>query len=233
MSAVVVDEEANGRRRKRERVGGGGLSCRDPRFTSASFSKNLPLWRNSVKAERKRPGQTQRMVIMTEGGNNDKGHHQALKKQWSFNQFWCNNGGGGGNFFKSKAVRCKVDRNTEKVILWFFCSTGGILGIKEFFPRRISHKNPGIHICLLLWALRICKNTGIQPYFGSVTVESVKFFHHFAFWRHGTRLATFFIAPRNCIFWGASFEPIKNLATLVPDKSQGFHGSPLYLCCTI
>jgi len=40
----------------------------------------------------------------------------------------------------------------------------------------------------------------------------------------------FFIAPKNCIFWGASFELIKNLATLDPDKLQGFHGTPLCQC---
>jgi len=125
MSAVVVDEEANGRRRKRERVGGGGLSCRDPRFTSASFSKNLPLWRNSVKAERKRPGQTQRMVIMTEGGNNDKGHHQALKKQWSFNQFWSNNGGGGGNFSKVKRLGAKSIGTQKRSFSGFFVALEG------------------------------------------------------------------------------------------------------------
>jgi len=56
-----------------------------------------------------------------------------------------------------------------------------------------------MHICPLSWALRICKNIGIQTYFGPVTVESVKVFRHFAFWRHGTRLATFLIAPKNCI----------------------------------
>jgi len=43
----------------------------------------------------------------------------------------------------------------------------------------------------------------------------------------------FLIAPKNCIFWGASFEPIKNLATLDPEKLQGFHGTPLCLCYTL
>jgi len=39
----------------------------------------------------------------------------------------CNNGGGGGKFINSKAVSCKVDRNTETVIIWFFACTGEIL----------------------------------------------------------------------------------------------------------
>jgi len=58
-------------------------------------------------------------------------------------------------------------------------------------------------------------------------------FRHFVFRRHGTRLATFCIEPKNCIFWGASFEPFKHLATLVPEKLQGFHGTHLYHCYTL
>jgi len=96
-----------------------------------------------------------------------------------------------------------------------------------------------MHICPLSLALRICRkiglcrNTGIRTYFGSVTVESVKVFRHFAFWRYGTRLATFCIAPNDCIIWGASFEPGKYLATLVPEEVQGFHGTHLYHCYTL
>jgi len=67
------------------------------------------------------------------------------------------------------------------------------------------------------------KKIWIQTYFEPVTVDSVKFFHHYAFWRHGIRLATFFIGSKNCIFQCTSFEPIKNLATLIPEKLQGFH----------
>jgi len=43
----------------------------------------------------------------------------------------------------------------------------------------------------------------------------------------------FFIAPKNWIFRGTSFEPIKHLATLVPGKFQGFYGVPLYHCYTL
>ena len=66
-----------------------------------------------------------------------------------------------------------------------------------------------------------------------MTVDSVEVSRHFVCWHHGTRLATFFIAPKNCIFAGTSFEPIKNLATLVPEKLQDFHGNPLYHCYTL
>jgi len=35
--------------------------------------------------------------------------------------------------------------------------------------------------------------------FGLVTVDSMEVFRHFAFWRHGTRLASFLIESENCI----------------------------------
>ena len=38
---------------------------------------------------------------------------------------------------------------------------------------------------------------------------------------------------QNCIFWGASFELIKNLATWFPKKLQGFHWALLYHCYTL
>ena len=55
----------------------------------------------------------------------------------------------------------------------------------------------------------------------------------FAFCVKAPRLATFFIAPKNCIFWCAPFEPIKNLATLGASELQGFHGTPLFHCYTL
>ena len=66
-----------------------------------------------------------------------------------------------------------------------------------------------------------------------MTVDSEEVFRHFEFWRHGSRRATVFTAPKNCIFRGASFEVIKNLATLDPEKLQGFYGTPLYHCYTL
>ena len=47
------------------------------------------------------------------------------------------------------------------------------------------------------------------------------------------RFATLFIALKNCFFSGASFEPIKSLATLSTLKLQDFHGTPLYYCYTL
>jgi len=90
-----------------------------------------------------------------------------------------------------------------------------------------------MHICPCSRTLGISKKIWIQTYFGPVTVDSEEVFRHFEFWRHGSRRATVFTAPKNCIFRGASFEPIKNLATLDPEKLQGFHGTPLYHCYTL
>jgi len=84
-----------------------------------------------------------------------------------------------------------------------------------------------MHICLSSWALQVCKKIGTRTYFGSVTVESVWDFCHFAFWRYRFQLATFFIVHVKCVFWGASFKLNQNLATLNPKKLQGFHGTPL------
>ena len=74
---------------------------------------------------------------------------------------------------------------------------------------------PYMPICHCLWALGICKKIGIRTYFGSVTVRSGRGFRHFACWRHGLKLATFFI-----VIWTASFKLIQKLATLNPEKLQ-------------
>jgi len=80
-----------------------------------------------------------------------------------------------------------------------------------------------VHICLC-----ICKNIGVRSSFGSMTVESVGGFRHFASCSLGNRLAILFIVPQTCMFWGASFELITNLATVLPKKVQGFHWSLIY-----
>ena len=90
-----------------------------------------------------------------------------------------------------------------------------------------------MHICPCSWSIEISKKIWIQKYFGPATVDSVEIFRHFAFWRHRTRLVSFLIEPKNCIFWGATFELIKNLATLVPEKLQGFYETLLYHCYTL
>ena len=61
----------------------------------------------------------------------------------------CNNGGRGGNF--SKVKRCKVDKNTERVILRFFCCTGVILETQELYPKAyFTHKPPYSYLSLFM-----------------------------------------------------------------------------------
>jgi len=69
----------------------------------------------------------------------------------------------------------------------------------------------------------------IQTYFEPVTFDSIEISRHFVFC-HGNRLAIFSIEHKNCILWGASFELIKPLATLLHKQSQGFHGTLVYYC---
>ena len=104
----------------------------------------------------------------------------------------CNNGGGGGNFSKVKRLVAKSIGTQKRLFSGFFVAREGFQKRRIFFPRHILHINPTMPVCP--WALRICKNVGIRTYFGLETVESVKVFRHFAFWRHGTRLATIFLA---------------------------------------
>jgi len=103
----------------------------------------------------------------------------------------CNNGCGSRNFSKVKwlaaTVSCKVDWNTETVIIWGFTCTGGRRERKK--KRKKEKKKRTNHICP---CSRICKNIGIRTYFGSMTVESVGGFRHFAFCSLGNRLASFF-----------------------------------------
>jgi len=86
-----------------------------------------------------------------------------------------------------------------------------------------------MHICPCSRALEIYKNIGIRTYFGSITAEIIGGFRHSAFCSLGNRIASFFFVPKNCIFWGASCELIKNLETLFPK----IHGTLLYHCYTL
>ena len=56
---------------------------------------------------------------------------------------------------------------------------------------------------------------------------------HFAILRHGIKLAIFLIACLKCNFEGTSFELIKYLVTLIPEKSRGFYLTLLYYCYTL
>jgi len=64
----------------------------------------------------------------------------------------------------------------------------------------VKRINTYMHICPCSRALGICNHVGIRTYFGSMTVESVRFSRHFAFCSLGKRLASFFIVDKHCIF---------------------------------
>ena len=143
----------------------------------------------------------------------------------------CNNGGGGGIFLKVKLLVRKCIRTRKRVFSVFSCCwlfNCGILETRKFSRELILPITLIMHICLCSRTVGITKKIWIRTYFVPVTGDSEEGFRHFAFWRHGSRLATFFIAPVNCICWGASFKLMKNLATLDPEKLQSFHGTPLY-----
>ena len=84
--------------------------------------------------------------------------------------------------------------------------------LETFFWRCFLAIRPRIHICPCSWALGTCKTICIQTHFGQVTVDFVGGSHHFAFLRHGIKLAIFCIAYLNCICWVTSFEVIKKMS---------------------
>jgi len=85
------------------------------------------------------------------------------------------------------------------VVSCFLLYPGGILEAQELFPRTyFTHETTQTYLSLFKGCCNMQKNW-IQKYFGPVTVDSVENSRHFAFWRHWSRLANFFIAPKNSI----------------------------------
>jgi len=108
----------------------------------------------------------------------------------------------------------------------------------EYYKRRnfFTHKPTYAYLPLFKGSWNVQEHwhsDDIRTYFGSMTVESVGFFRHFAFCSLGNRPASFFIVPKDCLFWGASFELIINLATVFPKKLQCFLWTFLYHCYTL
>jgi len=93
---------------------------------------------------------------------------------------------------------------TRKRGLYFFLVFGssfaGFWKHWNFSPELILPIKLRLHICPCSRTVSISKKIWIQTYFGPVTVDSEEVFRHFAFWRHGSRLVTSFIAPEKCIF---------------------------------
>jgi len=82
--------------------------------------------------------------------------------------------------------------------------------------------HPYVHVCIFAPVPGLLENSRgydiwIRLSFGPVTVDSVGVSYHFAFWRHGSKLANFCIASMNCIFRDAFLELIRNLTTLDPE----------------
>jgi len=107
------------------------------------------------------------------------------------------------------------------------------VGTQEFFTRTyFTHKTTYAYLSLFTDCGNIQKNLDSDLFWAG----DGRFWGGFPpFGILAPRIQTchFLIASKNCIFWGASFEPIKNLATLDPEKWQGFHGTPLYHCYTL
>jgi len=58
----------------------------------------------------------------------------------------CDTKGGGGNF------SCKLDKNTETVILQFFCHTDGILETQKLFTKAYFTPKPTYsYLHLFIW----------------------------------------------------------------------------------
>ena len=143
---------------------------------------------------------------------------------WVYHRFFLNYNLKFSRFVVKKwRRRCNFFQNfipTPNFFLVFGSSIAGFRERRNFSPELISSIRPRMNICPCSWTVGISKKIWIQTHFGLVMIDSEEVFRHFAFWRHGSRLATF-------------FEPIKNLATLDPEKLQGFHGTPLYHCYTL
>jgi len=96
--------------------------------------------------------------------------------------------------------------------------------------------NPWYHVCIIARDHGLLEHSKIfrfEPILGRWRSILWGGFHHIAFLRHGSKLAMFFVASMNSIFWDASFVLIKNQATLDPEKLQGFYRTLLYHCYTL
>ena len=84
---------------------------------------------------------------------------------------------------------------------------------------------PRTHIRPCSLPCGISKEIWIQTYLELVTVDSVEFSHHFALWRHGTRLDSFFLIPMDCIFGRAFFKFTKIWIPLLHPSNEHYENS--------
>jgi len=115
----------------------------------------------------------------------------------------CNKGGGGGNFSKVERLVRKCSGTRKRLFSAVSCFSSTRVGFQKrrnFFPGLILTIKASIYICPCSRAVGTCKKIWIQKYFGPVTVDSMEIFRHLAFWRHGTRLASFLLHQRTAFF---------------------------------
>jgi len=124
----------------------------------------------------------------------------------------------------------------SQCFLVFVSSMAGFWKRRNFSPKLIEPIKPrtSIHICPRLftdcWNLQENLDSDL---FWDGDGRFWEGFPPFCILAPRIQTCHFFIVPKSCIFWGASFELIKNLATLDPEKLQDFHGTPLYHCYTL
>jgi len=152
----------------------------------------------------------------------------------------CNNGGGGGNFWKVKLFVGKwigrrkqlFRRQNEKSVSQWDVRNAGTFS-QAYFTHTTTDCQFYAYlptICPCSWAIEACKNIRIRAYFGLVTIGGGDISRHIAILRHEFKLAIFCIANLGCIFKGASCELTETLATLIPEKRQGFYPILLLHC---
>ena len=111
-----------------------------------------------------------------------------------------------------------MHRNRETLILGILYYPFGISETQELFPRPyFTHKTSYAYLSLLISCQNIRENLDSDLYWAG-DGRLCGGFRQFASWRHGTRLASFFVVPVNCIFRGASCKSITELVALVPKK---------------
>jgi len=106
------------------------------------------------------------------------------------------------DFSRSKAVSCKVDRNTETVILWFFDRTGVILETPELFMKACFTRKlrcAYLPVFISSWMMQEHWDSDLFC-FGDGRAEYGGFSRHFFVLYKSQRTCHFFIAPKNCIF---------------------------------
>jgi len=108
-----------------------------------------------------------------------------------------------------------------------------ILETQEPFPQgNFTNTTRHAYVCLFMSSLNMQEYLD-SNHFGPMMDDSVKKIRHFAFWRHGIKLAIFLNIFGNSIVQDASLELTLNLATLIPKKLQSFYGTLLHHCYTL